>query len=295
MLPSRVTSSLQVHPMRGVARGSPSAVTPIPVPARPCQRSRPPPLSRRRRRRPEPPQGAAPAQPAPIFKAGVELVRLDVRVVDDRGVPVKDLEAEEVKVFEGSTERPVVLFQHVAEPEGTYLEVARRTIGAEVSTNQGAPRGHLYLVVFDQNHITARQRAARAPGGRAVPSEARQAGRSGRALRAARPRPAVPFSSNVNMALAELPKVRGSLDREGFAVGTTMTDFEAYQINNGDPSYLQRFLNRVASTCRPAATSRGPEPQRRHRPPTRQTTRSGSPRRTHGPSSSGWTASRERS
>ena len=100
------------------------------------------------------PPAAAPVNQQPVFKAGVELVRLDVRVLDAKGLPIKDLKPDEVKVTEGGEPRPVVLFQHIAEPAGTYLEAARRTIGAEVSTNQGAPRGHLYLIVFDQNHIT---------------------------------------------------------------------------------------------------------------------------------------------
>jgi hypothetical protein len=92
--------------------------------------------------------------PQPVFKSGVELVRLDVRVVDGEGRPVKDLKASEVEIFEGSQPRPIVLFQHIEEPTGPYLEVARRTIGGEVSTNRGAPRGHLYVLIFDQAHIT---------------------------------------------------------------------------------------------------------------------------------------------
>jgi VWFA-related protein len=194
-------------------------------------------------------QATPPAQAPPVFKAGVELVRLDVRVLDDKGLPVRDLKADEVQIAEGGVRRPIVLFQHVAEPAGTYLEVARRTIGSEVSTNQGAPRGHLYLFVFDQNHITAgnEQRARQAverflrtrvkPGDRvalyALPG----------------PGPQLPLSSNVSLALAELPKVRGSLDRQSLAYGAMMGDFEAYQINRGDINALQTFLNRVAANA----------------------------------------------
>ena len=194
------------------------------------------------------PPAAAPANQPPVFKAGVELVRLDVRVVDDKGLPIKDLKPEEVTVTEGGEPRPVVLFQHIAEPAGTYLEAARRTIGAEVSTNQGAPRGHLYLFVFDQNHITpGNEVSARARRSSGSSERASSPATASRSTRCPGPGPQLPLSSNVNLALAELPKVRGMLEREGMAIGAMMTDFEAYQIVRGDPNYLQRFLNRVAS------------------------------------------------
>jgi VWFA-related protein len=191
------------------------------------------------------PQGT-PQQP-PVFKAGVELVRLDVRVVDDRGAPIEDLKAEEVRITEGGAERPVVLFQHVAEPVGSYLEVARRTIGAEVSTNQGAPRGHLYLIVFDQYHITAgNEQRARQAVDRFLRTRVKPGDRV--ALYALPgPGPQLPLSSNTNLAIAELPRVRGSLDREGMALGAPMGIFEAFQITRGDINALQRFLDRVAA------------------------------------------------
>src|SRR5579862_9997365 len=101
--------------------------------------------------------GAAAAQeppPAPSFKAGVELVRLDVRVTDADGRPVDDLRQDEVLVREQGEPRPVLLFQHVREPHRPYVEVAKGTVAGEVSTNQGAARGHLYVFVFDQEHIS---------------------------------------------------------------------------------------------------------------------------------------------
>jgi VWFA-related protein len=196
------------------------------------------------------PRAAAPQDPPqqpPVFKAGVELVRLDIRVVDDHGLPIKDLRPEEIRITEGGTPRPVVLFQHVAEPEGSYLEVARRTIGAEVSTNQGAPRGHLYLIVFDQSHIAAgNEQRARQAVDRFLRTRVKPGDRV--ALYALPgPGPQLPLSSNTNLAIAELPKVRGSLDREGMALGAPMGIFEAFQITRGDINALQRFLDRVAT------------------------------------------------
>ena len=99
--------------------------------------------------------GLAEQQDAPQFRAGVELARLDIEVTDAQGRPIEDLRPEEVEIVEDGQRHPVVFFQHVREPDGSYVDAALRTIGGDVSTNQGAPRGRLYVLVFDQNHITA--------------------------------------------------------------------------------------------------------------------------------------------
>lgn len=186
-----------------------------------------------------------PAQDPPpaTFKAGVELVRLDVRVTGADGRPVEDLRPDEITIIEDGKARPIVLFQHVDEPSDSYMEVASRTIAGEVSTNQGAPRGSLYVLVFDQHHITAgnEQRARKAaetflrtrirPGDRvalyALPG----------------PGPQLDFSADVSRAIAELPKVRGSLERSGFGSLGVMRMYEAYEIRRGN----QQVLTRVAS------------------------------------------------
>ena len=190
-------------------------------------------------------QSSVPAsQQPPTFRSGVELVRLDVRVVDAEGRPVKNLRPEEVVIEEGGQRRPVLLFQHVAAPVGTYLEAARRTIGAEVSTNQGAPRGHLYVFVFDQSHITpGNEQRARAAVEQFLRTRVRPGDRV--ALYAIPgPGPQLPFSSNVSLALAELPKIRGSLERQVGVGVAEMSLFEAYQITRGDQAIAQRVLAR---------------------------------------------------
>ena len=97
--------------------------------------------------------GLAGQQDTPQFRAGVELARLDIEVTDAQGRPIEDLRPEEVEIIENGQRHPVVFFQHVREPAGSYEEAARRTIGGDVSTNQGAPSGRLYVLVFDQAHI----------------------------------------------------------------------------------------------------------------------------------------------
>ena len=131
--------------------------------------------------------GAQRSRPTAGLPRRHDLVRLDVRVLDDAGKPITDLRPDEVEVVEGGSLRPILLFQRIADSGRSYLEAAQRTIASEISTNQGAPRGQLYVLLFDQDHITpgVEQRARR---GRDVPAPAPPAAGSRRHLRPARSR-----------------------------------------------------------------------------------------------------------
>jgi hypothetical protein len=89
------------------------------------------------------PASGGPTQPPPLVRYRLDLVRVDVRVTDGEGRPLTDLRPDEVQIRDEGTLRPVVLFQHIEAPRGTYADAARRTIVAQVSTNQGSPRGHI--------------------------------------------------------------------------------------------------------------------------------------------------------
>src|SRR5436190_7346771 len=93
--------------------------------------------------------GLARQAPQPVFRSGADLVRFDVRVTDASGRPLTDLRPEEIEIVEDGTARPILLFQHIDEPSGSYAEAAIRSVSAEVSSNRGAPRGHLYILIFD--------------------------------------------------------------------------------------------------------------------------------------------------
>ena len=186
--------------------------------------------------------------PRPVFRAGVELVRLDVRVMGPDGSPIPDLRPDEILVTEGGVERPLVLFQRVAVPAGTYQEVARRTVGAEVSTNQGAPRGSLYVLVFDQNHIRpGNEQRARRAAERFLRTRVRPGDRV--ALYALPgPGPQVSFTSNPQAVIAQLPSVRGMLERETMGPAGNITTFEAFQVMRGDDAMIQRILLRAVES-----------------------------------------------
>lgn len=182
----------------------------------------------------------------PIFRAGVDVVRIDVRAVDATGKPVSDLRPEEVEIIDNGAKQPIVLFQHIAASGRTHSESVLRTVASEISTNQGAPRGQLYVLVFDQGHITsgAEQRvrqAAEAFLRKRFRPDDRVAvfGLPG-------PGPSQTFTSNLSAALAQLRFVRGDLQRTLTPGDRDMTVNEAYEIMRGNDAVLTRFMTNTS-------------------------------------------------
>jgi VWFA-related protein len=183
--------------------------------------------------------------PAPVFKAGVELVRLDVRVTDALGRPVRDLRPDELEVIEDGERRPVVFFQHIEEPAESYADVARHTVAGEVSTNQGAARGHLYVLVFDQEHIApGREQRVRQAARRFVQTRLRPGDRV--ALYALPgPGPQIPFTTDARRIAAELSSARGMAEPQAFGALGSMTLQEAFQITRGNDQVFERVAERM--------------------------------------------------
>lgn len=179
----------------------------------------------------------------PIFRTGIELVRIDVRAVDEAGVPVRDLRPDEIAISEAGEERPILLFQHVQQPVGSYAEVARRTIASEVSTNQGSPRGHVYVLVFDQFHITAgNEQRVRMAAERFLRTKIRPGDRIA-VYALPGPGPQIDFTSDVTRAINELVSIRGSRDDSSGGAVVPMTIYDAYEITRGNDETLTRYIN----------------------------------------------------
>ena len=191
------------------------------------------------------PQAPPPAQAPPVFKTGTELVRLDVRIVDEDGRPVPDIAAGDIDVYEGNERRPVLLFQRVVQPVGTYAEVAQRTIASEVSTNQGAPRGNVYVLVFDVLHITpGNEQRARQAAERFLRSRLKPGDRV--ALYALPgPGPHIEFTPDRSRAIAGLQTVRGSRNEMAGAVMGSLRVSDAYEITRGNQEVLDKYVTRA--------------------------------------------------
>ena len=192
-------------------------------------------------------QEAQPSQ-APVFRSGADLVRLDVRATDEDGRTITDLRADEIEVYEEGSQRPVLLFQRVAQPLGTYLEAAQRTISAEVSTNQGSPRGNVYVLVFDQTHIApGNEQRARLAAQRFLQTRVRPGDRV--ALYALPgPGPQIDFTSDVSRPSQELISIRGSWEEAARGNVSTMRIHEAYEITRGNSEILTRVADRLADS-----------------------------------------------
>lgn len=199
------------------------------------------------------------AQAAPVFKAGIDLVRLDVRVADDRGRPISDLRPDEVQVVEDRRLRPILLFQHIAEPSGgSVADIARETSVAEVSTNRGAPRGHLYVFVFDRQHISpGQERRARLAAERFLGSRLRPGDRVA-LYGLPGPGPQLDFTADTRRAAAELAKLRGIGERIHQTALGPMRVSEAYEIRRGNVEVLTRVASRLVEPAARADSGSDP-------------------------------------
>ncbi|HYN10210.1 MAG TPA: VWA domain-containing protein [Vicinamibacterales bacterium] len=181
-------------------------------------------------------------QDRPVFRSGVRLVRLDVRVVDASGRPITDLRADEIRILEGGVRRPVVLFQRVAGLSPSYIESAQRTIASDVSTNQGAPQGQLFVLVFDQDHIrSGGEQPVRLAADAFLRTQVRPHDRVAM-YGLPGPGPTQPFTANLASARQQLDLLRGGLDRRANGAVTEMTLAEAYEIVRGNELVLSRFI-----------------------------------------------------
>lgn len=202
-----------------------------------------------------------PQDARPVFRSGLDLVRLDVRVTDADGRPITDLRPDELSLEADGTPRPILLFQHVAAPQGSYADAAQRTIAAQVSTNQGSPRGHVYVLVFDESHILpGHEMRARAAAERFFRTHLRPGDRI--ALYALPgPGPQIEFTADAGRVIKQLTAIRGAGEEMGAGSSLTpvapMRIYEAYEIARGNQKILDRVTNEVSENLLASDTLTG--------------------------------------
>jgi VWFA-related protein len=189
----------------------------------------------------------APQTDRPVFRAGTSLVRLDVRIVDESGRPIRDIRPDEIRVTESDATRPILLFQRVAGLDGSYAEAAERTIASDVSTNQGAPQGQLFVLIFDQEHIrSGGEQPVRVAADAFLRDRVRPQDRVA-IYGLPGPGPAQPFTAEMAVARRQLGSVRGGLERRASGAVSDMAVSEAYEIIRGNEQVLARFTTQQAS------------------------------------------------
>ena len=183
----------------------------------------------------------------PVFRSGVDLVRFDVRVTDAAGRPITDLRPDELQIVEDGKPLPILLFQHIAEPAGMYAEAAMRAVSAEVSSNRGAPRGHLYLLVFDQAHIApGNEQTARRAAESFIKTRVRASDRIA-VVGIPGPGPELGFTADRTRAIAELAKVHADMERNVKSAGGNLSVHEAYEITSGNDRVIADVLARQSA------------------------------------------------
>src|SRR5262245_2690260 len=96
--------------------------------------------------------GAAALQPPQAFRAGVDLVQVDVSVLDTGRRPVRGLSASDFTVLEDGKPRPVVAFVPVEIAERESFEGRAswvRDVAPDVVGNDVGPEGRLVVILFD--------------------------------------------------------------------------------------------------------------------------------------------------
>ena len=186
-----------------------------------------------------------PARAQVTFKSGVDLVRFDVRVVDGAGRPITDIKPEEIVIEESGQALPLLLFQRVTEPAESYVDAAMRAVTAQVSSNDAFPRGHLYILIFDQQHIAAgNEQRARMAAEQFIRTRVRPSDRV--ALFAVPgPGPEIGFTADKTRALKQLNSIRGMYERKVATPFGTMAIYEAHRIVHGDEKLMVDVLERM--------------------------------------------------
>jgi VWFA-related protein len=202
--------------------------------------------------------GASPAVAQPTFRSGVDLVRFDVRAVDEAGRPITDLRSEELEILENGRPLPLVLFQRVTEPAESYVDAAIRAVTAEVSSNEAFPRGHLYILIFDQQHITpGNEQRARLAAEQFIRRRVRPSDRV--ALFAIPgPGPQIGFTADKLKPIQALERIRGTYERAVSSPLGSMSVYEAHRVLQGDERLTAELIGRMTTEASAdVATFRG--------------------------------------
>jgi VWFA-related protein len=188
---------------------------------------------------------SAPAFTQATFKSGVDVVRFDVRVVDATGQPITDLRPEEIVIEEQGERLPIMLFQRVTEPAESYVDAAMRAVTSQISSNDAFPRGHLYILLFDQEHITpGNEQRARMAAEAFIRTKVRPSDRVA-LFGIPGPGPEIGFTADKMRAIGGLSSIRGSYQRTVSTPFGTMGIYEAHRVAQGDEKLAIDLLDRM--------------------------------------------------
>ena len=93
---------------------------------------------------------AQPAGQTPTFRVRTDLVQLDVSVLDEKGLPVRGLSAEDFTILEDGAPQPVAAFAAIDVPTWSAAPAAwTREVGPDVASNRLEARRAVVIVMDD--------------------------------------------------------------------------------------------------------------------------------------------------
>lgn len=92
-------------------------------------------------------------QQQPVFRAGVDLVRVEVVVVDGTGQPVHGLTQESFRVFDRRKPQTVSVFEEVTRDRAAIAAAPIAAAPADVADNQAAAAQRMVVLVIDDVHL----------------------------------------------------------------------------------------------------------------------------------------------
>jgi len=101
------------------------------------------------------PTQSPPQQAPPTFKAGVDVVAVDVSVVDSTGRPVRGLEAGAFSLTVDGRPRRLASVQYISQETAPGTPLSAQPEVTPFSSNDGRGGGRMVLVVVDQGNIGA--------------------------------------------------------------------------------------------------------------------------------------------
>jgi VWFA-related protein len=113
------------------------------------------------------PAGQGQQPPKPVFRTGAELVRVDVAVLDRKGVPVPSLSAGDFELQEDGVPQEIRTFQFIentgqaAQNDDVSLTIRSRSHAAAEAAKDNV---RLFLIFWDEYHIGQMMSATRARG-----------------------------------------------------------------------------------------------------------------------------------
>ena len=105
-------------------------------------------------------QQPAPQQPRPTFRAGVDLVQVDVVVVDADGNPVHGLTKDDFVLIDGNLPQPIATFAELIH-DRPPAQVFPPGLPLDVASNQSAKSDRLVMLVLDDLHFRGRTEEAK--------------------------------------------------------------------------------------------------------------------------------------